>query len=162
MLRAEASTFLPSVSKNVNDLWNDIRVKNPKVHWHSLLWFPLLIPKYSLIAWMAFLDRLPTNERLHRMSIVQDCQCIICGAGMETRNHLFYECPVATAIWTKIYSLNGLRLSHSTWTAHFDWAVDNWKGKSLLTSIMKIASNALIYIIWKERNRTFPISCIYC
>ncbi|XP_039006676.1 uncharacterized protein LOC120134296 [Hibiscus syriacus] len=154
-LRTEASSILPSNSKKVCDIWNGIRVKNPKVHWHSLLWFPLLIPKHSLIAWMIFLDRLPTKERLHRMGVDNECHCIFCGAGIETRNHLFFECPVATALWFAIFSLNGLRFRHLSWDSLYDWDVATWKGISLLTSIMKISSNALIYIIWKERNKRF-------
>ncbi|XP_039009143.1 uncharacterized protein LOC120137444 [Hibiscus syriacus] len=42
------------------DIWQEIRVKEIKVPWHSLIWFPQHIPKHSLIAWMAILDRLPT------------------------------------------------------------------------------------------------------
>ncbi|KAE8727546.1 Beclin-1-like protein [Hibiscus syriacus] len=64
-LRTERSSILSSHTPNVNTLWNEIRVKNHKVKCHSLLWFPHLIPKHSLIVWMAFLDRLPTKERPH-------------------------------------------------------------------------------------------------
>ncbi|XP_039043801.1 uncharacterized protein LOC120183093 [Hibiscus syriacus] len=111
-LRTEASYILPSVSKKIGDIWNEIRVKNPKVHWQSILWFPLLIPKHSLISWMAFLDRLLIKERLHRMGIDIDYHCTFCGAGMETRNHLFLECQVATALWSAIFSCSGLRFRH--------------------------------------------------
>ncbi|XP_039036973.1 uncharacterized protein LOC120174065 [Hibiscus syriacus] len=102
---------------------------------------------------MVFLDTLPTKERLHRMGLITDFHCVYCGVVLETRNHLFFECPAATSLSTTLFSLNGLRFRHLSWEALFDWACVYWKGKSLLTSTMKIASNALIYILWEERNK---------
>ncbi|XP_039061160.1 uncharacterized protein LOC120205320 [Hibiscus syriacus] len=87
------------------------------------------------------------------MGIVIDCHCTFCGAGMDTRNHLFFKCQVATALWSAIFSCSGLRFSHHSWDALYAWATANWKGSSLLTSIMKLSSNALIHTIWKERNK---------
>ncbi|XP_039021875.1 uncharacterized protein LOC120154125 [Hibiscus syriacus] len=147
MLRTEASSILPSISKKIGHIWNDIRVKNPKVHWQSILWFSLLIPKHSIISWMTFLDRLPTKERLHRMGIVTDCQCTFCGNGMESRNHLFFESKIATALWFAIFSYCGLRFTHHSWDALYAWATVKWKGSSILSLIMKLSSNALIYTI---------------
>ncbi|XP_039045800.1 uncharacterized protein LOC120185726 [Hibiscus syriacus] len=63
-LRPEAHQVLSSGALNATAIWDFIREKKPKVPWQKLLWFPLHIPKHSLIAWMAFLDRLPTKERL--------------------------------------------------------------------------------------------------
>ncbi|XP_039027150.1 uncharacterized protein LOC120160903 [Hibiscus syriacus] len=102
---------------------------------------------------MVFLDRLATKERLNRMGIIIDCHCIFCGAVLETRNHLFFDCSVAASLWSGVYLLNGLRFRHPSWDALFAWVAASWKGKSLLTSIIKIASNALIYTIWQERNK---------
>ncbi|XP_039018618.1 uncharacterized protein LOC120149977 [Hibiscus syriacus] len=102
---------------------------------------------------MAFLDRLPTKERLHKMGIVNDMNCIFCDAAVETRDHIFFECTIASSLWSALFSLNGLQFKHHSWDAFFDWAAACWKGKSLLTTIMKVASNALIYTIWKERNK---------
>ncbi|XP_039020539.1 uncharacterized protein LOC120152383 [Hibiscus syriacus] len=87
------------------------------------------------------------------METVNDNHCILYAAAMETRNHLFFECPVASSLWSALFSINGLRFRHPSWVALFSWAAALWKGKSLLTSIMKVSSNALIYTIWKERNK---------
>ncbi|XP_039049550.1 uncharacterized protein LOC120190561 [Hibiscus syriacus] len=102
---------------------------------------------------MAFLDRLPTKGRLNRMGLVNDLHCTLCGVGFETRNHLFFECPIATALWSAIFDINGIRFRHTSWETLYNWAIATWKRKSLLTSLMKISSNALIYTIWKERNK---------
>ncbi|XP_039051999.1 uncharacterized protein LOC120193611 [Hibiscus syriacus] len=37
---------------------------------------------------------LPTKERLYRMGIAKDCNCLLCDASIETRNHLFLECSL--------------------------------------------------------------------
>ncbi|XP_039056455.1 uncharacterized protein LOC120199456 [Hibiscus syriacus] len=79
--------------------------------------------------------------------------CIFCVAAVETRDHIFFECTVASSLWSALFSLNGLQFKHHSWDAFFDLAAACWKGKSPLTTIMKIASNALIYTIWKERNK---------
>ncbi|KAE8699249.1 hypothetical protein F3Y22_tig00110584pilonHSYRG00412 [Hibiscus syriacus] len=107
-MRTEAFPILMSGMKKVSDIWNELRVKNSKVSWQNLLWFSLHIPKHSLIAWMAFLDKLPTKERLHQMRLINDCKCNFCGAVLETRNHLFFDCPTAASLWTTVFSLNGL------------------------------------------------------
>ncbi|XP_039064463.1 uncharacterized protein LOC120209551 [Hibiscus syriacus] len=53
-------------------LWDKVRSSSEKVPWHRLVWFPGHIPKFSLISWMAILDRLPTKDRLARFGIVID------------------------------------------------------------------------------------------
>ncbi|XP_039005001.1 uncharacterized protein LOC120132276 [Hibiscus syriacus] len=69
-LRSAATTPISNGASSVKDIWQEIRVKEIKVPWHSLIWFPQHIPKHSLIAWMAILDRLPTRDRLMRMGII--------------------------------------------------------------------------------------------
>ncbi|KAE8708956.1 hypothetical protein F3Y22_tig00110332pilonHSYRG00622 [Hibiscus syriacus] len=48
----------------VSWIWDNIRSRLENVNWHRLVWFPGHVPKFSLIFWMAILDRLPTKYRL--------------------------------------------------------------------------------------------------
>ncbi|XP_039041009.1 uncharacterized protein LOC120179498 [Hibiscus syriacus] len=48
---------------NARWLWQGLRGRKEKVGWQKIIWFPMHIPKHSLIAWMAVLDRLPTADR---------------------------------------------------------------------------------------------------
>ncbi|XP_039019769.1 uncharacterized protein LOC120151338 [Hibiscus syriacus] len=91
---------------------------------------------------MAFLDKLPTNDILQRMGLINERICVLCKSEQETRDHLFLKYPTAVTIWTTFFSLSGLRFTACS-----------WEGKSLLTMIMKIALNALIYTLWEERNK---------
>ncbi|XP_038990689.1 uncharacterized protein LOC120113689 [Hibiscus syriacus] len=64
----------------------------------------------------------------------------------------------ANDLWNKIRVKNTKvywhsLLWHTSWETLYDWAIATWKGKSLLTSLMKISSNALIYTILKEMNK---------
>ncbi|KAL4340919.1 hypothetical protein GQ457_08G001550 [Hibiscus cannabinus] len=133
-------------------IWSEIREKAPKVVWHKLIWFPLHVPKHALIAWMALHERLPTKDRLMRMGIVVDCLCPMCEDAAESHSHLFFECAVSSRIWTMVLRTCGLNRMVLQWSREVAWAVNSLKGKSLLSSILRIAWSACIYLIWIERN----------
>ncbi|XP_038993961.1 uncharacterized protein LOC120117834 [Hibiscus syriacus] len=87
------------------------------------------------------------------MGLITDCKCIFCDDPCETREHLFIKCPVAEQLWNVVFSHSGLHFTVHSWDALIAWACSTWKGKSLLTSIMKLGFTALIYILWDERNK---------
>ena len=61
-----------------------------KVAWHRLIWSQFHIPKYSLIAWMAILDRLLTISRLSSWGIaIANDRCVLRDPETETRDYLF-------------------------------------------------------------------------
>ncbi|XP_039017530.1 uncharacterized protein LOC120148497 [Hibiscus syriacus] len=108
---------------------------------------------------MTLLDRLPTKVRLHRIELINDCHCVFCNAQLETREHLFLQCPMAEQLWNSVFFHSGLQFTITSWDDFFVWASSTWKGKSLLTSIMKLALNALIYFLWEERNKRIFKGC---
>ncbi|XP_039004668.1 uncharacterized protein LOC120131847 [Hibiscus syriacus] len=152
----------------VSTIWDALRDNRPQVYWQKIIWFPLHIPKHSLISWMALLDRLPTKVRLHQMGIINECHCLFCNDPWETREHLFLHCHMAQQLWNSVFTHTGLQLSITSWDVFFAWASSTWKGKSLLTLILKLALNSLIYVLWEERNRRlFQGQCrntraVYC
>ncbi|XP_039004068.1 uncharacterized protein LOC120131027 [Hibiscus syriacus] len=95
-LREEArNLFLPCSNWNLIKgkwIWDQNRVRAEKVSWHRIIWFPAHILKFSLIVWMATLDRLPTRDRLIRFGLVLDNGCVLCGSGIESCDHLFADC----------------------------------------------------------------------
>ncbi|XP_039000807.1 uncharacterized protein LOC120126781, partial [Hibiscus syriacus] len=147
-LRSEASPLLlNSGLKRTRDLCEELRVHKTKVLWHRIVWFPLHIPKLNIISWMAILDRLPTRNRLIKMGIASDELCILCNEIPENRNHLFVHCTYATSLWNTILSLTSLSNIHNTWESRINWVVLEWKGKSLLIIILKLAWTAFIYSV---------------
>ncbi|XP_039037235.1 uncharacterized protein LOC120174477 [Hibiscus syriacus] len=152
-MRSEAYPILTAGAATVRVIWDAIREKRPIVPWQKIIWFPLHIPKHSLISWMTLLDRLPTKERLHHMGLLNDCKCVFCDDLIETRDHLFLHCSMAEYIWKSVFSLSGIQFFPCSWDSFWTRAINSWKEKSLLTSILKLALNTTIYFLWDERNK---------
>ncbi|XP_039010400.1 uncharacterized protein LOC120139152 [Hibiscus syriacus] len=89
-LRTEALPIIYDGITKTSAIWDELREHRDKVPWQKMLWFPLHIPKQSIISWMIILDRLPTRDRLFRMGITTDQICILCNVEPESRNHLFF------------------------------------------------------------------------
>ncbi|XP_039045799.1 uncharacterized protein LOC120185725 [Hibiscus syriacus] len=87
------------------------------------------------------------------MGLINESFCVLCNSELEIREHMFLTCPTVVIIWDSIFSLSGLHFVARSWETFEVWACSSWKGKSLLTMVMKIVLNALIYIIWDERNK---------
>ena len=144
---------IPGEKYKTTAVWREIRSRRDKVEWHRLLWGSYTVPKYSFIAWMAVLDRLPTKDRMQKWGIMVDGQCVLCKQENETRNHLFFGCSFSQSVWKRILQLNGLGREVMRWEEELKWVYRKLKGKSLITLIMRCAWSAFIYAIWKERNR---------
>ncbi|XP_039056845.1 uncharacterized protein LOC120199955 [Hibiscus syriacus] len=138
---------------NARRIWEDMRIKAPKVSWQHLVWFPGRIPKHNVIVWMAMLDRLPTRVRLLNMGIsIDDDKCLLCGLVTESREHLFFDCSFAKGFWATVLVLCGLSRMVSSWDGEVAWATHCFKGKSLIVKVFKLAWAGHVYCIWRERN----------
>ncbi|XP_039013929.1 uncharacterized protein LOC120143760 [Hibiscus syriacus] len=149
----DLSIFSSSSSLGLRDIWDAIRIKREKVSWHNLIWFPMHIPKFSLIAWMSLLNILPTRDRLLKIGISTDGTCVNCRDEQESRNHIFCQCTLAVRLWSSVLSLNGMKNASSIWEEMVNRASSTWKGKSLLTTILKLSWTTYIYTLWEERNQ---------
>ncbi|KAL4309116.1 hypothetical protein GQ457_01G028970 [Hibiscus cannabinus] len=110
------------------------------------------VPKHAIIAWMAVLDRLLTNDRLVRMGMEVVDKCWLCGGHSETRNHNFSECGFSRGIWRAILRLCCVTREVTDWDGELGWAVRMLNGKSLIVIILKLAWSAFVYSMWLERN----------
>ncbi|XP_039067051.1 uncharacterized protein LOC120212942 [Hibiscus syriacus] len=113
-------------------VWEKLRDKKEKVSWEHLIWFPLHIPRMSIVAWMVFLNRLPTKDRLIHMGIELDGRCELCSDGVERRDHLFNDCTFVVGLWSKILQTCRIHYRGLCWNDTLSWAATNFKGKSLL------------------------------
>ncbi|XP_039017907.1 uncharacterized protein LOC120149065 [Hibiscus syriacus] len=137
---------LLTAGMQTKDIWEITRTHDQKVSWHRLIWFPLHVPKHSLIAWTVLLDR------LQRMGICSEGICINCNFFQESRYHLFFHCPLAAELWNSFLQLNGMNSTLTCWDDFIASACSTWKGKSLITVILKLAWSAFTYFLWQERN----------
>ena len=68
------------------DVWECIRPRKEKVVWYRLLWNSLVVPKHTLIAWMAIQNRLPTKDRLRNWGLEMDDKCVMCDVSTGDRD----------------------------------------------------------------------------
>ncbi|XP_039031710.1 uncharacterized protein LOC120166522 [Hibiscus syriacus] len=101
---------------------------------------------------MVTLDRLPTKDKLARFGLDIDDVCMVCGSGRESRDHLFVDCPYAKDVWSVVLRLCGIRCVDFSWDQRLNWLIENLKGKTLRSRILKLAWIGFLYYIWEERN----------
>ena len=98
------------------------------------------------------LNRMPTLDRMISWGLGVDGNCKLCQNGMESRDHLFFECSYSKEVWQSVLQLCGLTRRILRWEEEIEWASQKFKGKSLISNILRLAWNASIYHNWKERN----------
>ena len=47
----------------------------------------------------------------------------------------------------------GLNKKVLNWSGELEWAIKKLKGKALISIVLRLAWRAIIYYIWRERNR---------
>lgn len=143
-------SLTPSGKFTISSLWDNLRVHFPVVPWYKLVWFPAHVSKCSVITWLAVLNRLYAEDRLVMFGTKAISCCSFCG-GVENRDHLFFNCPYSSLVWTAITAKVFENWSSRSWS---DWValLSTLKGKSLRTIIIKLAFTVTVYNIWMERN----------
>ncbi|XP_042474834.1 uncharacterized protein LOC122056934 [Macadamia integrifolia] len=84
---------------NSNSAWEDIRIRNPKVPWFSLIWGKKMQPRVSIFGWRMVHDKLPTDDAIQKRGIVLVSKCSLCGMEAETSSHIFLQCSYSEEIW---------------------------------------------------------------
>jgi hypothetical protein len=113
----------------------------------SSLWKSKCLPKLRVFAWLLIKDRLNTKELMQRKSWQIDGgpSCVLCNNQViETRDHLFFDCPYARSCWHKL---------HITWDTSSSIedriikACNDFTGTCFMEIFVCAAWN-----IWKDRN----------
>lgn len=143
----------------ISSLWDHLRVHFPAIPWPHVVWFPGHFPICSVITWLALLNRLSTDDRLVLFGIKSSSSCILC-LGVESHEHLFFDCPVATQVRCILSPKLPIGWVIQSWS-HWIMLLSSLKGKSLATTITKLVFTVFVHHIWIERNyRKFQnVSC---
>lgn len=134
----------------ISSLWENLRVYFPKITWHNVVWLAGHIPRYSVITWLAILNRLATADRLVLIGINSSPCCSLCNC-LESHDHLFFNCPYSMQIWEYIslkICVSWTPLSRSGWIS----TLSGLLGKSLCTTIIKLTFPTTVYHVRLERN----------
>jgi hypothetical protein len=88
-----------------SETWDAIRKNEVQVKWWKVVWHSVAIPKHVFLLWLVFRDVMITKSRMCWLGIHGDCLCPFCHSGMESRDHLFFECSFGYRIWNEILGL---------------------------------------------------------
>ncbi|KAL0356382.1 UNVERIFIED_CONTAM: putative mitochondrial protein [Sesamum radiatum] len=65
----------------------------------SKMWGLVMPPRVRVQAWRFCYEAVPTMENLSKKRAGVEKQCVICGAEIETLQHILLECPFARVVW---------------------------------------------------------------
>ena len=108
--------------------------------------------RLSFPSLIAIHGRLSTGDRVKSWYDNVDASCVLCQEPLETRNHLFFECPYSEQIWGTL--MKGVM--NNQYTSRWDRLIElitgaNWS--KIQYFITKYILQSTVYAIWRERNR---------
>lgn len=130
--------------------WETLNPAPPPVPWHNVVWFKARIPKHAFLSWVTVLNRLPTRDRLRNWGMNVVSTCLLCGVSDEDRDHLFFTCSYSRELWTFFFSNSTLN-PPAVFEAIIGWLPSSSSNAKVKT-ICHLLVQALVYIVWKERN----------
>ena len=99
------------------------------------------------------MDRIVTRQKLVELKIeVPNTMCAICGEVEESSRHVFFECDMATWIWSRIgLWCNAVIPLFDSVNDVTDWVDQNFKDHHR-GKIVKVIASAMLKSIWNCRN----------
>lgn len=129
--------------------WDQLRTTHVKVDWFRIVWFPQALPRQAFITWLACRNRLDTGDRMRQWGLIQICP--LCGEPNETRDHLFFACLFTFTVWFMLMNRFLESRIKPDWSRTLASLRNNRLNK-LDFQLVKMAFQASIYWIWRERN----------
>lgn len=136
-----------------SSIWTAIQPPAHPPAWIGIVWHPFSVPKFSLLLWLVLQQRLLTKDRIIRFGMNTLPDCLLCSNGIESHEHLFWDCSFAKSI-----------LSSYPEVANFTWA-DIRNGSVVrqnLSPIRKHVTSLFLAVafqaIWRERNERIHIT----
>ncbi|XP_022003120.1 uncharacterized protein LOC110900540 [Helianthus annuus] len=148
------------VSFESKEVWAVIRTRGHAVEWSNIVWSRFNIPEHAFISWLILKRKLWTQDRIlhwnHTVtgSMNQMC-CPLCFAGIETIDHLFFECKYSKMVWYKVCERGDMSRVSEKWDDIMQWLVPIATRRSIEAVTNKLLVAASAYFIWMERNAIF-------
>ncbi|KAF8081277.1 hypothetical protein N665_0895s0002 [Sinapis alba] len=133
---------------SVADLWRNVALSLPHaqspameellistpVPWYMIIWLKTDIPKHKSLAWLMLLNKFPTRDRLLFWGLQTDPLCILCNNDNESRNHIYFICPISTTVWSYFANLFQIPLLLFPWMMLLTLFCRNQDNQTLSTS----------------------------
>lgn len=101
--------------------------------------------------WVCHLNRLPTRQRIASWGQISSSDCYFCTIETETRDHLFLVCDFSSQLWELVFNrLCPRQRLFSSWLELLSWTRQSSAAAPSL--LRKVATQALIYNVWRQRN----------
>ena len=119
----------------------------------KLCWDPACLPKAGFFLWLAFQNRILTQDRLKKFGFCGPSRCILCKTDAESVDHLLYNCVYSKTCWEWL-------VKNLNWSAPFprtfvdfliSWPYNHNRG--VYSKLWNICPSILVWEVWKERNR---------
>lgn len=124
----------------------------PKCVWSRRIWTVQNTEKLNFFMWKVCYNALNTKRKLAYRGMNVDKQCILCMAGEEDVQHLYFSCPLSSYVWKRTKQRGGyaapLPCSDEEW--HSIYKATRWKMSK--TFELLIMLKAVLYEVWMERN----------
>ncbi|XP_059294668.1 uncharacterized protein LOC132047673 [Lycium ferocissimum] len=138
---------------SIKKLYQLLSPQFQRVPWKSLIMQSHLHPRFKFNLWLAAHGRLPTVDRLQKIEIQVPQTCVFCGLADELFEHLFFDCPYAKGIWSRLLSWHGHPRQITTWQAEVQWVNICAKRKTGHWAIVSCVFGMMVYLIWRDRNK---------
>jgi len=140
---------------SVHMVWEDIRPRQLSVDWCDLVWFSYCIPRHAFILWLAFKQRLKTQDLILQWDVNPHIDVLFpfCNTQPDSHAHLFFDCSFSTQVWNCVVQKAGLLQRPASWEMIVDRLKPRARKKSMQNVIDKLIFAASVYYIWQERNK---------
>lgn len=119
--------------------------------WKPIIWKNCLVPKHRFTTWLLAHGKLLTKDR---QPYIQDKSCGLCYVHMESTAHLFFECPIALAVWNNIRDWLGMKKNMRSVSSTLTAFRGIYRGNTRLARLRIMGLAATVYQIWNLRNRS--------
>ncbi|GJX94652.1 RNA-directed DNA polymerase, eukaryota, reverse transcriptase zinc-binding domain protein [Tanacetum coccineum] len=119
----------------------------------STSWDKIIPRKVNIFMWRLSLDRLPhrLNLSLRGMDIPA-ISCSSCNANVESANHIFFECIIASDLWKLVYRWCEIPFVQAlSFEAFKDW-LSSWHAPKEKKHMFFIISTSVLWWLWRFRN----------
>ncbi|GJX33427.1 RNA-directed DNA polymerase, eukaryota, reverse transcriptase zinc-binding domain protein [Tanacetum coccineum] len=142
----------PNGTFTVNDARNIIDQKTlPSLP--STSWDKIIPHKVNIFMWRLSLDRLPHRLNLSLCGMdIPAISCSSCNANVESANHIFFECIIASDLWKLVYRWCEIPFVQAlSFEAFKDW-LSSWHAPKEKKYQLFIISTSVIWWLWRFRN----------
>lgn len=114
------------------------------------LWKGTCTPKIKFFLWLAWWNRLPTNQLLQCRNIIPSPLCPLCSLHVESSIHTLRDCRVASEVW----ALAKITLSTSPLMTSEEWLRHHLSSSILVHNVLQnLLFSSLCWELWTQRNK---------